>query len=1038
MLTKINLGIPIKLCLVVASSLFIISCSDSSATTDTAQAASRDSHNDGESNNRISVDSSSWSDRRSRLSVKGSKVSRNGTVTIMYGTKDDNGAVLGTTQADRRGDWEFRISDIDPVPCDVTAESSGKEDDKSVRRAPRDCSNDAGTPPPPPAAQCNDGIDNDNDGLIDLADPGCTDANDNDEFNAPTPPPVTQCNDGADNDNDGLIDLADPGCTDSTDNDEFNAPPPPPVTQCNDGADNDNDGLIDLADPGCTDATDNDEFNAPPPPPVTQCNDGADNDNDGLIDLADPGCTDATDNDEFNAPPPPPVTQCNDGADNDNDGLIDLADPGCTDATDNDEFNAPPPPPLTGNFTILAANDLGMHCADQDFRVFSILPPYNVMNAQVLRKGAEPQMMSPADGVYVTYQAAESNFFVDLTDPNRLPDFTGSMTATGTNLPGVFKNNFWQTAPASATGVDKIGFKAYENLYPPGVLAMFPSAPDVGLPAPDVAHYYLLSNPRELLAEQAHMPGILTNEPQPFHGYVEDFPFFVDFPFGYTVTNFKRYTAEGIPISAIDDMGRSNPYPLLRVEARDAANNILASVDAVAPVASEADCAICHAVQNVCDFQPNSLACDDIANSKYPDVAFIEDAGPVIGDTPEQKVINSAKTNILRLHDFKHNTSLAGYEADGSKLINGVSTTPDVVCANCHYSPALDLAHLGPTDMNGKEQTQHISMSRAMHGVHGALSTDPDFAAYNLFPTMPPPGASRDPVVAKGILMETCYNCHPGKRAECLRGAMGGSGTVCQDCHGQLTQVGDDFTEGFPANGFPAGADLGKRVPWASEPGCDSCHVGDVLQVAQLNQAGSLNDTVMNTQDAHGNSDDLRLLMTYRLSDHKANNGPDNLPLLKFPESRFAITESLYRLSGSNTGANQGHGGLSCEGCHGSTHAIWPNANPYANDNKAANDIQGHSGPIIECSSCHEGDLGNTLDGPHGMHPVGNTTFADGGHENMSKQNGDSCRACHGQNGEGTVLSRAAADRDFTGMKRGGPVAKGTPITCSMCHSNEL
>ncbi|MBT4078554.1 MAG: hypothetical protein HOE78_18410, partial [Gammaproteobacteria bacterium] len=47
-------------------------------------------------------------------------------------------------------------------------------------------------------------------------------------------------------------------------------------------------------------------------------------------------------------------------------------------------------PPTASNFTILAANDLGMHCADQDFRVFSILPPYNVMNAQVLRKGAEP------------------------------------------------------------------------------------------------------------------------------------------------------------------------------------------------------------------------------------------------------------------------------------------------------------------------------------------------------------------------------------------------------------------------------------------------------------------------------------------------------------------------------------------------------------------------------------------------------------------------------------------------------------------------
>jgi hypothetical protein len=36
----------------------------------------------------------------------------------------------------------------------------------------------------------------------------------------------TQCSDGIDNDGDGLIDLADPGCSNSTDNDESNSPPP--------------------------------------------------------------------------------------------------------------------------------------------------------------------------------------------------------------------------------------------------------------------------------------------------------------------------------------------------------------------------------------------------------------------------------------------------------------------------------------------------------------------------------------------------------------------------------------------------------------------------------------------------------------------------------------------------------------------------------------------------------------------------------------------------------------------------------------------
>jgi len=698
----------------------------------------------------------------------------------------------------------------------------------------------------------------------------------------------------------------------------------------------------------------------------------------------------------------------------------------------------------SSNYTILAANDLGMHCADQDFRIFSILPPYNVINAQVLKKGNTPLMMSPADGIRVTYKAVESNYFSDLTNPQLPPDAVDSLTSTGYNLPGVFKNNFWDITTASNTGIDTIGFIAYEALYPATVLSSFNyMTADLGLPAPDVELFYLL-NPGTLHAEQAAMPG-LANNPQPFNGFVENYPFFIKFPFGYTVNNFKRYTAEGVPVSAVDDSGRSNPYPLMRIEARDDNDIVLASIDAVVPVASEADCAICHASQNICDYDTNkTLNCDNIANDNYlNDVNFIDDAAVVIGATQEQQVINSAKINIVRLHDFKYATALAGSESDGT---NPDGTTPNVVCATCHYSPALDLAHLGPTtdrdsagNIIGKEQTLHISMSRAMHGVHGSLpQTDPNSYGH-LFPIMPPPGDARSALTAQDTLMETCYNCHPGKSAKCLRGAMGGSGTVCQDCHGQMTQVGDDFSKDFPTLGFPAGADLNKRVSWASEPACDSCHVGDVMQIEQLKQKGQLHDTVVNTRDSHGNSDGLRLLLSYRLSDHKANNGPDNLPLLKAPDSRFATTEALYRLSGADNGTGKGHGGLSCEGCHGSTHAIWPNKNPFSNDNKAAQDLQGHAGTIIECSTCHEGDLGNTMEGPHGIHPVGDSSFSDGGHEHIAEQNnGDACRACHGLNGEGSVLSRVATDRTLKNEGKTITLSKGEVVSCSLCHKNKL
>jgi len=47
--------------------------------------------------------------------------------------------------------------------------------------------------PPPPAAACADGLDNDGDGKVDLADPGCSSSTDTDETDPVTPPPVGAC-----------------------------------------------------------------------------------------------------------------------------------------------------------------------------------------------------------------------------------------------------------------------------------------------------------------------------------------------------------------------------------------------------------------------------------------------------------------------------------------------------------------------------------------------------------------------------------------------------------------------------------------------------------------------------------------------------------------------------------------------------------------------------------------------------------------------------------------------------------------------------
>ena len=124
-------------------------------------------------------------------------------------------------------------------------------------------------------AACDDGMDNDADGLVDTADPGChSDGNasngatyvrslDDESATVSGPPALPQCMNGTDDDGDGLADSADPGC--HTDGDATNMgsyvtgdssegdplPPENTLQLCSDGVDNDGDEAIDLADSGC-------------------------------------------------------------------------------------------------------------------------------------------------------------------------------------------------------------------------------------------------------------------------------------------------------------------------------------------------------------------------------------------------------------------------------------------------------------------------------------------------------------------------------------------------------------------------------------------------------------------------------------------------------------------------------------------------------------------------------------------------------------------------------------------------------------------
>ena len=482
---------------------------------------------------------------------------------------------------------------------------------------------------------------------------------------------------------------------------------------------------------------------------------------------------------------------------------------------------------------VIGWNNLGMHCMDSDYSVFSILPPYNTLQAQVI--DASGHLLRVANPGAVTYEA--------VADPS------GSINRTSQG-----KSNFWQFAQA-LFGLPQ------------------PLAADVGLTG---------------LA----MPGS-ANQAQAT-SFDASHSFFI---------------AEGIPITPYDDAQAKNPYPMMRLVARDGSGNVVASTNVVLPVSDEMDCRVCH--------------------GSGSGVAARPAAGWVNDPSPDRDY----RLNILRLHDERRGASptyqaaLLAHGYSGSGLYNTAAGGKPILCAACHASNAL-----GTTGQAGVPP-----LTTSVHFLHASVQ-DP----------------ATGMTLENSVNRSACYRCHPGSTTRCLRGAMGratasdGSLAIqCQSCHGPMSAVG--------AFG---------RAGWLDEPSCQNCHTGtathnngQIRYTSALEGSGQRRVAVDQTFATTPNTPAAGFSL-YRMS-----TGHGGLQCSACHGSTHAEYPSGH--DGDNVQSNllQGYVGMlsDCTVCHGSSpstttggpHGLHPVGQTWVSAHQGAN----KSG----CPACHGGDYRGTV-----------------------------------------------------------------------------
>ncbi len=179
-------------------------------------------------------------------------------------------------------------------------------------------------------------------------------------------------------------------------------------------------------------------------------------------------------------------------------------------------------------------------------------------------------------------------------------------------------------------------------------------------------------------------------------------------------------------------------------------------------------------------------------------------------------------------------------------------------------------------------------------------------------------------------------------------GGDGDGGDGGDDCDDDGIPNGLDPTDGCDDDSAPTlsmAPDSAESTSDAKAE-CYQCHPGPQTKCLR----GTMAAAGMTCQDCHGSIQDVA--------------SESREPWVDLPTCGSCHGDQYAEEPGKLFRQSKGHGGLYCESCHGSTHAILPSTEDR--DNIQVIRLQGYAGTLQECSVCH-GDNVPDGPGPHGM-----------------------------------------------------------------------